>query len=254
MDWYDKARVIKGKRGKRSAAPLLRRLITAGGISRIFRHLKEGPFAIVSAARPEKTPEQNARDFAELKRRIVEDGLGFYPADGFFEGLPEDSIFIPGASLEKAIEYGGMFDPPQYSVMWGDEGRYGFYGIEDGRYQFGGDVGEDFTILKDEEVRKLIEEKSEIGFTEIGRGGQRPWTTDPSIKKWREKEKREELEDEAEERKVACVISDPRRHMAMGNYQGVYKFTGVDGKYVNFDDKRLKSDSIEALLAFIPMG
>jgi hypothetical protein len=245
MDWFN---ATTNKKVSKETLSSLKRLVQAGGMARIFEHLLVGQFAIVSASRKNKTDAENVQNTTSLKSMIVSDGLGFYPADGFYSGLSEDSLFIPNATLEKAIAYGRRFE--QDEVVYGKDGEYNFFSCSNGKKLYGGIVGADFTILKDEEVKALIDEKSEIGFTDIRRRKQRPWTTDPRIRDWRKE--REDKDLEVPEVKV-CVISDPIRHMSMGNYHGVYNVAKIDGDWVDFDDERLHAASLSGLMAFFPM-
>jgi hypothetical protein len=228
----------------------LRRFLTAGGTARLFQWLMKGPFAILSAEKGSKTTEQNEKDTEELKKAIIQDGFGFYPANGFYAGVPEDSIFVPEIPLERAVMYGRMFKPIQDTVLWGKDGAYAFYSCEDG-----GPTGQqrsvkkDFTILNSLEAQRLVEEKAEIGFTKVKRDT-RPWTVDPSIGKWREKTK--EQMPEAEERKMASrylIMSDPRKINAMGNFQKVVKAVKVDGRNLCHSEGR---SSFVLLLAALP--
>jgi len=196
----------------------LKRLLTAGGTTRVFRWLTEGPFAIVSAGRPEKDAGQKVRDRSELKSRIVQDGYGFYPAQGFYKGVPENSFLVPGLPLEKALEYGRMFYPPQETVMWGKDGEYAFYAISDGEPGPKRSVKEDFAILREPELREMTEKGKDVGVTKV-RQDPRTWTMDPRIREWR-----------AEGPKKGSryvFVSDPRMINAMGNFEKTVEAVSV---------------------------
>lgn len=235
-----------------------RRLFRAGGFSRIMSHLLDGIFAIVAAKKPEKTLKQNMDDYQALKARILQDGHGFYPATGWYKGIPEDSLFIPGLSLEGALEYGRLFDPPQDEVMWGQGGQYGFYRVESGKISEKGirNVKDDFTFLREGEMEKLKGE--EVGLTEVKRKPHRPFSTDPEIKKLREKwrdEQVQEMQREQEAKPVVArylLITDPRYHLAMGNYEGILKVASIDVSQntIRFDEQR--EASIRGMLAILP--
>ena len=238
------------KASKIDRAVSLKRFVSAGGTARLFQWLTEGPFAILSAERTEKTPEQNAKDTEELKRAIIQDGFGFYPANGFYVGVPEDSIFVPEIPLDRAVQYGRMFKPIQDTVLWGHGGTYAFYSCKDGKPTGSPrDVAKDFTILNDMEAQKLVREKEPIGFTKVKRNT-RTWTTDPSIKEWREREKAKEQPGEAQ--RLAShylIMSDPRKINAMGNFQKVVRAVRIEGADLYHSDGRT---SFGMLLAALP--
>ena len=243
--------IIKTSRIDRAVS--LKRFVSAGGTARLFRWLTEGPFAILSAERTEKTPEQNAKDTEELKRAIIQDGFGFYPANGFYAGVPEDSIFVPEIPLDRAVQYGRMFKPIQETVLWGHGGTYAFYSCKDGKPTGSlREVAKDFTILNDMEAQRLVKEKEPIGFTEVKRDT-RTWTTDPSIRDWREREKAKSKEQPGEERKLASsylIMSDPRKTNAMGNFQKVVRAVRIEGGDLYHSDGRT---SFGMLLAAMPV-
>lgn len=188
-----------------------KRFVTAGGTARIFQWLLEGPFAIVSANLGEKTPAQNASDLETLKGRALKDGYGFYRADGFYEGFQEPSILVPGIPLGDAIGYGRMFEPWQKTVIWGRDGTWNFYRMDNGSptMRVPGDVSRDFTILKNPEIQRLIREKAPIGFTKPVKD-KRTWSLDPAMR-----EQRQKWEDEQD----YLIATDPLETQAMGNFQ-----------------------------------
>lgn len=252
------------------------RLFTwAGGTAKVFQWLAEGPFAILSASRSERTPEENRQATFELKERLIADGKGFYPADGFYVGreiVSEDSVFVPGVTLAEALEYGKMFDPPQWEVIWGDKGKWAFYRVEDGKSGPIGDIKNDFTILSDREISKLETEGDKgggVGFTSTLRSNVLPFTLDPAMKKKREEWSREKAEDipsiapYSEDREKTAssgrkyvLVSDPRYHAPMGNFSLTASCV-VKGKDVEFSGyfygPRVGTTRIGTLLAMLPV-
>lgn len=85
------------------------------GMARIYKHISQGPFAILSACKG-ADPEVDAKNMAEL----MASGSGFLPTAGVFKGIPEDSMLLPGASKEQALALGKKYN--QEMVIWGDEG------------------------------------------------------------------------------------------------------------------------------------
>jgi hypothetical protein len=53
-------------------------------LSRVYAHWKDRGFAILSADRGERTPQENKRWRKQLKKAIRADGFGFVPIDGFW--------------------------------------------------------------------------------------------------------------------------------------------------------------------------
>ena len=126
------------------------RIVQAAGLSRIFRHLDEGPFAIVSAERGTMTPEENEQRTQDLKTRIRDLGFGFIPAIGMWEGAEENSLFIPDIPRDAAQGLSSMFD--QDAFIWGDEGTYSVISTLGGNVYDSGTVKDRFHYLGKEEV------------------------------------------------------------------------------------------------------
>ena len=233
----------KVKRTPRGIHPVavLKRFVEAGGTSRIFRWLTEGTFAIVSANHKEKTPGQNAKDEDSLKAKVLSDGYGFYTAAGFYEGVQEDSLFIPDLPLEKALEYGRMFDPPQREVVWGRDGQYAFHRM-DGTSSDSRSAADDFTILKEPEVKRIVEEEPDVGLTKVRRDP-RTWTTDPRAKEWRERGNKRSY----------IAVSDPRSMSPMGNFAKVLKDASVsrNGDGLDYDNGKY-GFSLGVILVALP--
>ena len=97
----------------------------------VWRHYVGVGFAMVGAEKPEKTPEQNAKDTRALRTMIRKDGYGFIPLIGHWidtdtgVNYPEDSFFIPNEPIfgikarplrDLAIEWGKEF--AQNSVVY----------------------------------------------------------------------------------------------------------------------------------------
>ena len=249
------------KEGKRTGLVFnFQRYVWAGGTAQIFHWLTQGPFAIVSAKRPEKTPEQNARDFTSLKRQALVDGYGFYPAEGFYKGATEDSLFIPNISLDDAIRYGRLFVPVQETVLWGQGGTYNFYRMSDGMpaRTAPGNVAQDFSVLNDDEIgklkNKLLSESSDEdlpGFTDIKRKKALPFTL--------EKDKMQGLRDKG---KLAgarpwslasyVIASDPRPGITqpMGNFNRTVSRVSINADSFDCDEYHL---SFGMLLFALPL-
>jgi hypothetical protein len=229
------------KRRTISSSSAMERMVRAGGTARVLTWLTRGPFAILSAHHLKKTPGQNIADDDALRAKVLEDGYGFYTAAGFYKGISEDSLLIPNLPLEKVLEYGRMFEPPQKEILWGQDGEYSFYEVASGE-QAGGrrSVLEDFTILKELEVERLTKEKSDIGFTKVRRDT-RPWTTDPRIKEWREKPKTSSY----------LVVTDPRYTNAMGNFEKVITGCHLSAHSLKYEDGRY-SISLGMLMVVLP--
>lgn len=71
--------------------------------------------AIISAERPNFTPEENAARTESLKNDIVAAGSNPTPAKGVYGGVPENSFFAQGMPLETAQELGKKYE--QESVI-----------------------------------------------------------------------------------------------------------------------------------------
>ena len=254
----------------RPGEAMLGRLVTAGGLGRLvdFMMSPNQNFAILSAKRPEKSPEQNKADHEALKRRILEDGHGFYPADGFYKGVQEPSLFVPDVSLEEALSYGAMFEPKQESILYGGGGMYGFYAVDNGMFlgdvdaedkPILSDVRKDFTILKEEEMDRLIKEKAQVGFTKVLRPKfeKRPFTTDPSMREIREEWKKETQPVPVKKDTIAgrdCVIITGQYALGhMCHINGTYKVESLKGNVVKFDNDLVCRLPLSMISAIFPI-
>lgn len=122
----------------------LHRVLAAAGLARVYEHMAEGPFAIVSAARDNLSERENESRMDKLKSR-VRDHHGFLPATGvWMSGTGPDHVFVPGVSLDAAIGLAREFDQPR--ILWADRGRYWLYGA-DGDAKDGDDVAKHFWHL-----------------------------------------------------------------------------------------------------------
>lgn len=97
-------------------------VVEAVGISRVFEHMTEESFGILSASRYTLSAEENMKRTKHLKEEIREMGYGFIPANGVWEGSSEASVFIPLISLKDIQKLSAMFD--QDTFIWGDNGEY----------------------------------------------------------------------------------------------------------------------------------
>jgi hypothetical protein len=134
---------------------LLHRVIIAAGLSRVYKHLADGPFASMSAWRPQFSPEENSRRDSRLRVRLHNRGLGFLPVKGVWNNLEgdldrEDSLFIVGIDRQVAVDLAHHFQ--QVEIIWGDAGSYNFVGVESGMNLRGGLVAERFHYLDPGEV------------------------------------------------------------------------------------------------------
>lgn len=93
-------------------------------ISRIYKHLSdESQCAIISTYRGERSLGDNKRLFKQFKNEVRDAGLGYiefvsrWVEDG--EAFDEESLLIPGCSLEQAKAWGTAYD--QASVIYKDE-------------------------------------------------------------------------------------------------------------------------------------
>lgn len=113
----------------------LHRVLVAAGLARIYEHLADGPFAILSAWKKELPPEENSRRDNQLRVSIHNLGLGFMPAKGVWREAPdslqhEDSLFIIGVDRQTAVDLANRFQ--QRQVIWGDGGTYNFINAQTG--------------------------------------------------------------------------------------------------------------------------
>ena len=69
----------RGTLVQRTAAAL-----TEASLSRVFSHWSDAGFAIVSAGRGERTPEENAKWYKRLRSAVRRDGFGFIPLVGYW--------------------------------------------------------------------------------------------------------------------------------------------------------------------------
>jgi hypothetical protein len=157
-----------GRFNRKVANQRLKKLVEAAGagMARVYKHISEGPFAIVSASRGTLSEEENAARTEELKATFGQyAGGGFIPAAGVWEGVPEDSIILPGVSREVALAVAQQYD--QDAVIWGDQGQ--FYLLDKtGQVLDQGPVSEYFHYLgKGDEAE---EPEGVPGFTELPKG------------------------------------------------------------------------------------
>lgn len=231
----------KANIGKRNnSSVILKRLKMAGGMSRIYNWLTNNQFGIISAIREERTSEENIEKTKDLKKDLVEMGYGYYPADGFYAGVPEKSFFVPKISLDELIELGNKYD--QYSILHGDNGEYGFYVCSTGALEFPQrQVAEDFTILQQEEMEEMIRDQSPVGFTSLKKEPKRPFTLDPSIEEWRA----------AISGMSMIIVSDATKHSPMGNFQKVVKANKLDGYILSSEEGNY---NIDGLICVLPLS
>ncbi len=85
---------------------------------------RKGPWAFISANRPEYTPEQRKQKTQELRQTLRNLGLQPQEASGGYMGDPEPSFFIYGLSKDMATWIGNEFQ--QDSVLVGQGGNYQF--------------------------------------------------------------------------------------------------------------------------------
>jgi hypothetical protein len=105
------------------------RVITAASLTRIFKHIHTGQsFAFISASTPHNSPTENSKNNTLLQQEVRKLGFGFIKLIGQWESdqkdvddkpvlYQEDSNFIIGIPLEKAIKLGEKFS--QEAIIWG---------------------------------------------------------------------------------------------------------------------------------------
>lgn len=224
---------------KISAQLTFKRFITAGGDARIFNHLTNGAFAILTSERFDVSAKENSRNLSELKQHLIKDKFGFYPASGFYAGASESSLFVPNLPLDKACELGKKYN--QETILWGKNGEYGFYNPATKKLVAEKqDVKENFSILSDKEIKKMHEEKSPIGYTKIKRS-RLPFSLDTSIN-----DLRKTLQDDY------VVISDQRTVAAMSNFQKIVTAKSIEAQGITYGDDYFLS--FGSLLAVVPLS
>jgi len=108
----------------------LKKVLIAAGLSRVYEHMAHGDFAIVSAERQGSNEQDNATRTADLKESVRDLGYGFMPAVGGWKGVSENSVFIPNAKKEDAVELGKKYQ--QEAVIYGVDGQYWLVDIKTG--------------------------------------------------------------------------------------------------------------------------
>jgi hypothetical protein len=134
---------------------LLHRVLISAGLSRVYEHLSEGPFAIMSSWKSWFSDEENSKRDNRLRVRLHNLGLGFLPAKGVWKNLEgeldsEASLFIVGIDRQTALGLAKHFQ--QAELIWGDSGRYDLLDANTGISKKGGPVSDDFHHLDPGEV------------------------------------------------------------------------------------------------------
>jgi hypothetical protein len=220
---------------------------TAGGMSRLWHWLTEGRFGILSAERPEYTPKENKERTRELKKLLVDAGYGFYPAEGFWAGIPEASMFVPLIDKAQLLDFGAKYD--QEAIIFGESGESGVYSCQEsnfGKSMYGDpiNVKDNFAILSPEEKDKLEEEKAEVGFTRVKKDRD-TFTLDPEIKEWRENRR------EGSSMNFLVISERAYSRPPMGGFNKVVTASSVEDDTLNYLGGSI---NLDAIMAVLPMG
>lgn len=102
--------------------------VNESSLSRAYRHVKSGQFAIITNHRGSNTPQENREGFYELKHELFDTGYGAItllghwrecqdPSVSYDECPPdklkdvtEPSLFVPRLPLDLAMRYCGRYD------------------------------------------------------------------------------------------------------------------------------------------------
>lgn len=139
--------------------PDIHRVIVAAGLSRIYRHMSEGSFGILSAYRSNLSVWDNRARDAELKALVNEQGLGYMPAEGIWEGVSEGSVFIPNISRDAVQALAARYEQDAY--IHGEGGLYQVVSTKDGTVLASGEVASKFHHIQE------VETPEPQGYTKI---------------------------------------------------------------------------------------
>ncbi|MCR4424134.1 MAG: DUF3293 domain-containing protein [candidate division WOR-3 bacterium] len=120
-------------------------------LRRLSHQFKNGRFGIVSAFR-DRPKKENLAAMAKLMDRVREMGYGYVPIKGYWDGVPERSLFIPDITKDDVAQLAKEFAPGAY--IWGDKGQWVCYDTSTDR-EIG--QGRSFDVLKiDTEVQSYF--------------------------------------------------------------------------------------------------
>jgi hypothetical protein len=191
--------------------PVLQRFASAG-LARLWNHMFERPFAILSAHQgtdnltEEGRVKNNTRQ-DDLKELLGQYQIGFIEMKGAWKNdaiqryIPEDSLFIVG--IDKTTTKQLAEKMGQQAFIWGNNGQFVVEDTQSGAAFLHGNVADNFHILTQDEIQ-LLEEKSKNenlppGYSAI-KG--KKWVFDPDTKK-RLKVLREQMDKPQEVDKMA---------------------------------------------------
>ncbi len=150
------------------------REIIASGLPRLWQHISENQFGIMSAFRIDKDMETNLKNDAELKAFLVQQGLGYIPAVGVWQGAEENSIFIPKISKELIQQLAAKYT--QEAFIFGNEGNWALIETDSGETLTGGSAQDSFHVMSPDDVKDVTDNNKEIGYTKPDRDYTRPFT------------------------------------------------------------------------------
>lgn len=146
--------------------------VTSSGIPRVWQHLSQNEFGIMSAFRSDKDMDTNLKNDSELKSYLVSNGLGFIPAQGVWKGDSENSIIIPSISKDEIAALAKKYN--QMAFIYGNNGQWTLFDTNTGGAIDSGSVKDSFHILNEQEVQDS--QNKDTGYTQLDRDKNRPFS------------------------------------------------------------------------------
>jgi hypothetical protein len=180
--------------------------LASAGLVKLWNHMLNGPFAIISAhnGKDNITEEGRAKNNerqGKLKQEIANAGFGFFDMKGVWENselskyIPEKSLFVIGIDESATHELANLYQQEAY--IWGDMGSFIVRETKTGNALVQGNVKDCFRQLTPQDLKE-IEQRQEgrpFGYSEI-QG--RKWILDRDAKT-KAQQKKKDLEQRKKE-------------------------------------------------------